>query len=195
MRRSRTGRAVERPSNRRRRCANTCRTISRHISRPAVALERLSLTGRGNIRYALKTPYRDGTTHVMFEPLDFLARLAALVPSPRTNLTRFHGVFAPHHRLRARIVPAARGSHPPLQGAAAAVPPHRAMTWAQRLKRVFGIEIEVCEQCGARVKIIASIEAPQLIEKILQHLQRKENSTAQRPPPRAPPPRTEPLFA
>ena len=43
---------------------------------------------------ALKTPYSDGTTHVLFEPLDFIARLAALVPRPRVNLTRFHGVFA-----------------------------------------------------------------------------------------------------
>jgi hypothetical protein len=46
-----------------------------------VAIDRLSLTAQGNIRYALETPYRDGTTHVMFEPLDFLARLAALVPN------------------------------------------------------------------------------------------------------------------
>jgi hypothetical protein len=44
-----------------------------------------------HIRYQLKTPYRDGTTHVIFEPLDFIARLAALVPKPRVNLTRFHG--------------------------------------------------------------------------------------------------------
>jgi hypothetical protein len=49
-------------------------------------------------RYQLKTPYRDGTTgdrrsHAIFEPLDFIARLAALVPKPRVNLTRFHGVF------------------------------------------------------------------------------------------------------
>ncbi len=39
--------------------------------------------------------YRDATTHVIFEPLDFIALLAALVPKPRVNLTRFHGVFAP----------------------------------------------------------------------------------------------------
>ena len=45
--------------------------------------KRLSLTPNGNIRYQLKTPYRDGTTHVIFEPLDFIARLAALVPKPR----------------------------------------------------------------------------------------------------------------
>ena len=39
----------------------------------------------------LKTPYRDGTTHVIFEPLDFIARLVALVPKPRVNLTRLDG--------------------------------------------------------------------------------------------------------
>jgi hypothetical protein len=42
-----------------------------------------------------KSAYRDGTTHVIFEPLDFIARLASLVPSPRVNLTRYHGIFAP----------------------------------------------------------------------------------------------------
>ncbi|NKC13027.1 MAG: hypothetical protein GKR94_12730 [Gammaproteobacteria bacterium] len=48
----------------------------------------MSLTGNGNIRYPLKTPYRDGTAHVIFEPLDIIARLAALGPKPRVNLTR-----------------------------------------------------------------------------------------------------------
>ena len=60
--------------------------------------KRLALTFNGNIRYQLKTPYRDGTTHVIFEPLDFIAKLAALIPKPRTNLTRFHGVFAPNSK-------------------------------------------------------------------------------------------------
>ena len=44
------------------------------------------------------------------------------------------------------------------------------MTWAQRLKRVFAIEIEKCEKCGGKVNIIASIEDPEVIEKILKHL-------------------------
>ncbi len=39
----------------------------------------------------VKSPYRDGTTDAIFAPLDFIARLAALVPKPRVNLTRFHG--------------------------------------------------------------------------------------------------------
>ena len=71
--------------------------------------KRLSLTRGGNVRYQLKTPYRDGTTHVIFEPLDFIARLAAPVPKPRVNLTRFHGVFAPNSRHRALVTPAKRG--------------------------------------------------------------------------------------
>jgi len=69
------------------------------VSRPPVAAERLALTAYGQVRYPLKTPYRDGTTHVVLEPLDLMARLAALVPPPRMHLTRYHGVFAPHSRL------------------------------------------------------------------------------------------------
>jgi len=90
----------------------------------------------------LKTPYRDGTTHVIFEPLDFIARLAALVPKPRVNLTRFHGVFAPNSKHRARVTPAKRGKgnkRPSDRDVEEKTPAeHRAsMTWAQRLKRVF----------------------------------------------------------
>jgi len=46
---------------------------------------------------------------VIFEPLDFIARLAARVPKPRVNLTRFHGVFAPNSKHRAAVTPAKRG--------------------------------------------------------------------------------------
>jgi hypothetical protein len=45
-----------------------------------------------------------GTTHVLFEPQDFIARLAALVPRPKAHLVRYHGVFAPNARERAGIV-------------------------------------------------------------------------------------------
>ncbi len=62
--------------------------LCRYIARPAVSERRLSLLRNGHVRYELKTPYRDGTTHVIFEPLDFIARLVALVPKPRVNLTR-----------------------------------------------------------------------------------------------------------
>ncbi len=56
-----------------------------------MAIERLDLTAQGQVRYRLKTAYRDGTTHIVLEPLDFIARLAALVPPPRVHLTRLCG--------------------------------------------------------------------------------------------------------
>ena len=62
--------------------------LCRYIARPPIAAGRLLLNGQGQVRYTLKTPYRDGTTHVVFEPLDFIARLAALVPRPRAHLIR-----------------------------------------------------------------------------------------------------------
>ncbi len=68
-----------------------------------MSTQRLSLTRNGRIRYQLKTPYNDGTTHVIFEPLDFIAKLVALVPKPRVNLTRYHGVFAPNSKYRMQV--------------------------------------------------------------------------------------------
>lgn len=73
--------------------------LCRYIARPAVSEKRLSLTSTGKVRYELKTPFRNGTTHVIFEPLHFIARLASLVPKLRVNLTRYHGVFAPRRKM------------------------------------------------------------------------------------------------
>jgi hypothetical protein len=66
---------------------------------------------------------------------------------------------------------------------------HAAMTWAQRLKRVFNIDIETCEKCQDPVRIIACVEDPAVIRQILEHLKNKAyaDSQAQLPPERAPP--------
>jgi hypothetical protein len=73
--------------------------LCRYVSRPPVAVDRMALTASGQVRYTLKTPYRDGTTHIVLEPLDLMARLAALVPPPRIHLTRLCG--DPHRRVYA----------------------------------------------------------------------------------------------
>ena len=170
--------------------------LCRYISRPTVSEKRLALTSQGKVRYALKTPYRDGATHVIFEPLDFIAKLAALVPRPRTNLTRYHGVFAPNSEHRLNVTPAKRGKGSSSQGLQRTNKPespadeHREMTWAQRLKRVFNIDITICRRCGKAVRIVASIEDPLVIKKILDHLDTKLPASAsanQLPETRAPP--------
>ena len=175
--------------------------LCRYISRPAVAVPRLSLSSTGKVVYTLKTPYRDGTTQVAFEPVDFIARLAALVPKPRVNLTRYHGVLAPNHRWRGLVTPARRGKGVKSNSNTEVRTPaerHAAMTWAQRLKRVFNIDIEVCSLCGGSVRVIACIEDQDVIDRILDHLRQKERETPTRPllvPPTRAPPGTLPLFA
>jgi len=130
-----------------------------------VAHDRLSLTRDGRVAYALKTPYRDGATHVILEPQDFTARLAALVPGPRSHLTRYHGVFAPHAKWRSLIVPGKPASPPTADRSPAER--HKAMTWAQRLARVFKIDVTRCEYCGGAVRIIASLTDPAVLDRIL----------------------------
>jgi ribosomal protein S27E len=142
--------------------------LCRYITRPPVATKRLSVDERGRVVYRYKRPFRDGSTHVVLEPIDFLARLAALVPRPRFNLTRFHGIFAPNSKHRQNIVPrrvaAKLDSDKPLAP----------MTWSQRLKRVFSIDIETCPECGGELRVIACIEDPKLIRQILSHIQQRD---------------------
>ena len=95
----------------------------------------------------------------------FIARLVALIPKPRVNLARYHGVFArgglpSNSRWRDQVTPGSRGNGAAVQteheeeGKAK----RRGMSWAQRLKRVFGIDVEVCPHCGGGVRLIACIE-------------------------------------
>jgi transposase len=76
------------------------------------------------------------------------------------------------------VTPAQRGlgAPRPSEAEGEAVPPptprHAAMSWAKRLQRVFGIEIETCQRCGGTLRIVASIEQPEVIARILAHLER-----------------------
>ena len=61
---------------------------------------------QGQIVYKLKTPYRNGTTHIVLDPLDFLSRLASLIPRPRIHLIRFpKAAFAPNCKYRSLVIP------------------------------------------------------------------------------------------
>src|SRR5262245_22443188 len=95
--------------------------LCRYAAHPAVATERLSELSDGRLLYRLKRPWRNGTTAVIFEPQDLLAKLAALVPAPRIHLVRFHGILGPAAAWRPLIIPPAAGApanteSPPAQG-------------------------------------------------------------------------------
>jgi hypothetical protein len=102
------------------------------------------------------------------------------VPKPKVNLTRFHGVFAPNSKHRSYVTPTRRGKGNPSQSQDDKTPKqrHKAMTWAQRLKRVFNIDVSICPKCEGEAKVIADtsdrcIEDQPVIDKILRHLQDK----------------------
>ena len=108
-----------------------------------------------------------------------MARLAALVTRPKKNLTRFHVGFAPNFKHRKRIVPRRTTTRIDSDK------PRAPMSWMQRLKRVFAIDIETCPECGGKLRVIACIDDPPLIAKILGHLRRHEDlagTTARGPP-------------
>ena len=147
--------------------------LCRYITRAAIANERLTHNRAGQVVLTLKTPYRDGTTHIVMSPLEFMQRLAALVPRPRLHLIRFHGVLAPNARLRAEIIPSSGRqagtvpgpgfpsapvtTHDTSADHAEAPPPSlpTRISWARLLKRVFDIDLEHCPHCGGTLKIIA----------------------------------------
>jgi hypothetical protein len=102
-------------------------------------------------------------------------------------------VFAPNSKYRSKVTPARRGKrkkcHSVDEADQTPAEKRASMTWAKRLKRVFNIEIETCSECGGDVRIIASIEDPVVIQKILAHLENTASSaaTALLPDCRAPP--------
>jgi len=163
--------AVRCDADERQRLEQLCRTITR----PALANERVQINAAGQVVLKLKTAWRDGTTHIVMSPLEFMQRLAALVPRPRLHLIRFHGVLAPNAKLRALVVP-----HGPQQatgkseqtasepGCAHSRPVR--INWARLLKRVFQIDLEHCPNCGGQIRIIAAILESAVIDRILTHL-------------------------
>ena len=81
----------------------------RYVTRPPIALERLTRRYDGCVEYAFRKPWRDGTRAVVLTPEDLLARLCAMVPPPRFHLTRYAGVLASNAALRAEVVPGRAG--------------------------------------------------------------------------------------
>src|SRR5206468_577409 len=74
--------------------------LARYVSRPAVSTERLSELPDGRLLYRLKRRWRNGTTEVVFDRSDFIAKLAALAPASRAHLRTYHGILAPAAKWR-----------------------------------------------------------------------------------------------
>src|SRR5437667_9264762 len=135
---------------------------ARYALRPPVTQERLHLTDEGQVRLQLRQPWRDGTTDVVFDPVEFLGRLAVLVPRPRINLILYHGVLGPRAAWRSEVVrrtPAEDARDVGVNEASTAPAPQaatpdraarqaRGERWASLMQRTFGFDVLACPRCG-----------------------------------------------
>jgi hypothetical protein len=136
--------------------------VCRYVLRPPVATERLQVTAEGQVRVTLRQPWRDGTTDLVFDPIEFLGRLAVLVPRPRINLLLYFGVLGARARGRTEVVgltgaAAAVGEDSPPEGAGPAIiecasagerARARGQQWAALMRRTFGFDVLACPRCG-----------------------------------------------
>ena len=163
--------------------------MARYLLRPPIATDRLRIRPDGNYEYDLRRPWADGTTGFVFTPHELMEKLAALIPMPRANLVRYHGVLAPASSFRAAVVP-----RPDEEGRVCGhrhpggpVPKDR-VPWAWLLRRVFHSEVLRCARCGGPRRLLAEITHPDAIRGILEHLGLPLRSQAPRPARAAPPP-------
>jgi hypothetical protein len=143
--------------------------LLRYAARPAISLDRLSRLPDGRLLYRLKRMWSDGSTDVIFEPQDFMAKLAALIPAPRVHLVRFHGILGPAAKWRPAIVPqpdpildppfappegpatAPEGLVRPGPGPLTPRPARRNYAWALLMMRVFNQPTN-CIACSRNVR-------------------------------------------
>ena len=171
--------------------------VCRYALRPPVAHDRIHLTAQGQVRLELRHRWADGTSHLLFDPVELLERLAALTPRPRINRVLYYGVLGARSAWRSRLgapetLPSGQpGAEPGLRpdAAVAAPPSPRApsnLLWAQLMRRSFGFDVLACPRCGGRLRLIALIEEAQVIRRILGHLRLPIEVPVARPS-RAPP--------
>jgi hypothetical protein len=138
-------------------------TLCRYILRGPLSRERIARIGSNKVSIRFKKPWSSGATHVIYTEEEFVEKLVSLIPPRRANLFRYHGVFAPNARLRAKICPNQKSKDEK---------PRRSdhIPWAELLKRTFGIDPERCNRCGGKLKPIAVIVQYSLVDQILGSL-------------------------
>ncbi len=103
----------------------------------------------------------------MLDPLDFISRLAALVPPPKQNLTRYYGLFATASKQRSVIMlnqPKHKKAKKRNKGKCKETKKRKErLTWSQKLARVFDIDraafrVSTCPNCSGKMSVIACIK-------------------------------------
>ena len=117
--------------------------LCKYVARPPLAVGRLTQVSDELLSFRLKTPWSDGTCAILLSPLELVEKISALVPPPRRNLVRYHGILAPHAKDREKVVPAPSDSEA-ATGEPIATRRNYRLSWAALLARTFGLKLERC---------------------------------------------------
>ncbi len=132
----------------------------------------MSFRPDGNVLVRLKTPWRDGTSHMALQPFELLEKLAALTPRPYVNLIGYRGVPAPNPKWRGEVVDFGRAQ---VEKASSASTPKKVVdsrnrTRAELMRRGLDIDVLECPDRGERLRFVAAILLSSAIRRILRHL-------------------------
>jgi hypothetical protein len=174
---------------------NRLRKLVEYMARGPLSNERLEIFEDGTVKLKLKTPWHDGTSHLLLTPSEFLEKLSAVVPPPRAHLVKWGGVFAPNSPLRPKIIlkPGVKkaGRHKRVAGGDARDQADdqpdskpgglQGSSWARLLSRVFNIDITRCP-CGGELRAVAAICDQDEARRYLRHVGLPSDPPARAPP-------------
>ncbi len=179
--------------------------LCNYIFKPPLAHDRLELLDDGRVRLRFTRPWSNGASHQILAPLDFIARLVALVPPPRVHQIRYTGFLASRSKIRRLVLPdraetagkvvqlslfqpRPKPSASPSTGhdpSTHRTPTLQRIAWARLLKRI-GYDMDSCPKCGAAMRVVSCVFAAEAIRKVLE-ARGEQSSPRTRPPARAPP--------
>lgn len=162
--------------------------ICRYLGRPPIATHRLEWLEDGRLRYTMKKTWSDGTHALVFEPLDLIARLCAMIPPPRFHMVRYHGVLSSHASRRPEVVPE---PPPPDSGVVPqlsqqlelfCIPsednpkhdsdeeqrPSSRRPWSWLLKHVFAVDLQTCPNCSGPLRWLEVATTKDAIARLLE---------------------------
>lgn len=144
--------------------------VCRYMGRPPLASERLERPPDGRILYRLRHRWRDGTSALILEPREFMARLAAQVPPPRAHQVRYQ--LAPCAAWRPYVIPvgddaAATIRRPTCSRDRSQASRARRIAWSDLLRRVFAVDALRCDRCGLKMLVMAALRSPTAVAALL----------------------------
>jgi len=149
--------------------------LARYITRPPLAADSIR-RHEGSIEITTRPDPRTGSTHRLFDPLDWIHAVTAHIPDRGRHCVRYYGALA----NRAQSPKAfCEQQTPPAPDPAASgettseFVQRRRASWARLIKRIFEVDPLLC-RCGAEMKIISFITDPRVVDRILRHRESQE---------------------